>query len=224
MTTLVDRRNQSAASKIATLVLSSIWALFVVFLLWRLFGIAAKYASGKFPTNFGDSLLVNQLWFVVHMIGGTLVLILGPLQFIAPIRDRFRKYHRIAGTVYLLASLVSIAALFINILPTSECPSCRPSNYIVTTLWLLSVLAAWLSIRIHDLASHRAFMMRGFVFAAYFLLVRTYGDAMMPYLPGERFDSGQWANSDWLTWVLPLILLEIYLFIEHYVRVRSISG
>jgi uncharacterized membrane protein len=197
------------------------WALFLGLVTWRLARIGVKYSIGKFPANFGETLLSNQLWFVVHMIGGIAVLLLGPTQFIPMIRDKFRGYHRTAGKVYIIASLLSIAALYLNILPMSECPACRPSNYVVTTLWLLSVVAAWLSIRIHDVSTHRAFMMRGYVFAAYFILVRTYGDALMPYLPGEPNDAGQWANSDWLTWILPLMLLEIYLFTERYLLVRS---
>lgn len=210
----------TSARRFLHLIPAILWTIFVALLMWRLAGLGAKYISGEFPRNFGDSLLSNQIWFAAHMIGGSIVLLLGPLQFIPAIRDRFRRYHRTAGTIYILASLVSIAALFLNILPSSECVPCRPSNYVVTTLWLLSIIAAWLSIRAHDLAVHRAFMMRGFVFAAYFLLVRTYGDAMIPYLPGEANDAGQWANSDWLTWILPLLMLEIYLFSEHYLAVR----
>lgn len=209
--------------KFLQILIALLWAAFSAWLIWRLAGMGIKYANGKFPTNFGETLLSNQIWFIAHMAGGTVVLLLGPLQFISLIRERFQKFHRTAGKIYIAASLISIGALFFNILPTGECTPCRPSNYVVTTLWLLSVIAAWLSIKIHDIETHRAFMMRGFVFAAYFILVRTYGDAVMPYLPGEPNDAGQWANSDWLTWVLPLLVLEMYLFTERYLRIRSAS-
>lgn len=202
--------------------LATAWVLFVGYLGWRLARIGLKYAAGNFPTNFGDTLLTNQIWFVAHMLCGIAVLFLGPLQFLPAVRERFVRYHRVAGKIYIVASFISIAALLINIIPDGECTACRPSNYVVTVLWLLSVVAAWMSIRVYDTETHRAFMIRGYIFAAYFILVRTYGDAMMRFLPGEPGDAGQWANSDWLTWMIPLILLEIYLFASRYLRHRRV--
>ena len=43
---------------------------------------------------------------LVHTIPGVLFMTLGPVQFIAGIRNRFLRFHRWSGRVFVLASLV----------------------------------------------------------------------------------------------------------------------
>ena len=41
----------------------------------------------------------------LHIAGGSVVMALGPFQLIAPIRNRFRRYHRWAGYTFVGASI-----------------------------------------------------------------------------------------------------------------------
>ena len=54
-------------------------------------------------------------------------------------------------------------------------------------------------------------MTRAFVLAAYFVFVRLmdkYGmDAIVPFASSK---DAQNAHSDWLAWVIPLVLVEVY--------------
>lgn len=147
--------------------------------------------------------------FIGHIAGGTVFLGLGALQFLARVRDRYRQFHRINGRIMLIAALVSIGCLY-AMLPHSKCNACLPSQIAVTTLWLVSIVAAWLAIRRGDIAAHRLHMARGFVSASYFLVVRLMDhliglERLLPFVIDE---SARFANSDWMVWVIPVLLIE----------------
>jgi uncharacterized membrane protein len=162
----------------------------------------------------------SAFWMLVHIVGGIVVLAIGPIQFFPPFRDRFPRVHRALGRVYIAMSLLSIIGLLARVIPVTDFAT-RPSLYVVTILWLLSIVAAYLSIRIGDWVAHMSFMMRGYVFASYFLLVRFvlpwFEDAINPKEP-EAF----WLlATDFLAWMIPWIVLEIGLFVWRFNRVRK---
>lgn len=147
--------------------------------------------------------------FIGHITGGAIFLGLGCLQFQGRIRNRFPRFHRINGRIMLIAALVSIGCLY-ALLPSSQCNACLPSQMAVTTLWLISIAAAWLAIRRGDIAAHRLHMIRGYVSASYFLVVRLVDraigtDRLLPFVEGE---AARLANSDWIAWVIPVLVIE----------------
>ena len=88
-------------------------ALVVTVGLVTLFFVLVAYFLGPDLIKQRDE---NVGWYFLHITGGALVLALGPFQFIAPIRNRFRRYHRAAGCIYILASLMAFAGI-IGLLP-----------------------------------------------------------------------------------------------------------
>jgi uncharacterized membrane protein YozB (DUF420 family) len=148
--------------------------------------------------------------FIGHIAGGTIFLGLGALQFLARVRERYRRFHRINGRIMLVAAIVSIGCLY-AMLPNSACSACLPSQIVVTTLWLVSIAAAWMAIRRGDVAAHRVHMARGFVSASYFVLVRLMDqvvgvDRLLPFVADE---SARIAYSDWLVWLVPVLIVEV---------------
>ncbi len=176
-----------------------LWSVFVL-LFATVLAMTIKFAM----SHGGYSLL-----FIGHIAGGTVFLGLGALQFLARIRDKYRSFHRINGRIMLVSALISIGCLY-AILPNSKCNACLPSQITVTTLWLVSIVAAWLAIRRRDVAAHRLHMARGFVSAAYFLVVRLMDHliGLERLLPFVKDESAKFANSDWMVWVIPLLLIE----------------
>ena len=66
---------------------------------------------GAFDAAFAQYPLLT--WF--HLIPGFLFMVLGPLQFVKPIRARFPWLHRWSGRVFVAASLViGITALVMS--------------------------------------------------------------------------------------------------------------
>lgn len=190
---------QTAILKLRAAMPVVLWLVFVL-----LFAAVLAMTIMFAMANGGYSLL-----FIGHIAGGTIFLSLGALQFLARVRDKHRRFHRINGRIMLVAALVSIGCLY-AMLPNSKCNACLPSQIAVTTLWLVSIVAAWLAIRRGDIAAHRLHMARGFVSAAYFLAVRLMDhliglDRLLPFVKDE---AARFANSDWMIWVIPVLLIE----------------
>ncbi|MBA4141391.1 MAG: DUF2306 domain-containing protein [Segetibacter sp.] len=167
------------------------------------------YATNGIPEYFGATLMNAKVWFYLHMTGGATAILLGPLQFWKAFRIKYIQLHRTLGKIYIIGSIISVICL-IRILPEGGCTACKPSQTVVFTLWLLTTVAAWWTIKRKNIKAHRQFMARSYLFAFHFVAVR-----MLDYL-GLRFfgfthEDNVWlANGDWFTWVVPFIILEMY--------------
>jgi len=151
----------------------------------------------------------KAVWYATHIAGGGVALFLGALQFIAPLRSRFRAYHRQAGYAYAIASIISVGGLF-ALMPLRYTVFV-PSQVVVACLWLLSVALAIRAIRAGNVLTHQHNMARGYLFAAYFVTVRIVDKYLMGLLePLVNSEDARLAHSDWLAWVLPLVILELY--------------
>jgi len=148
--------------------------------------------------------------FALHVLGGSLVMLLGPFQFIAPIRNRFRAYHRWAGYVFVAGSLAAFIG-FWGIQPV-ERDIFRASQAAAITLWMLAMVAAVLAARRRRFLTHRHNMARAFVLAAYFVVVRLMDPWAMaviePWL--STSEDAALAHSDWIAWLVPLLAVEVY--------------
>ncbi|MFZ2754043.1 MAG: DUF2306 domain-containing protein, partial [Lysobacteraceae bacterium] len=54
---------------------------------------------------------VQQPWLpAIHILAGTVFMLLGPLQFIPSIRRDWPKIHRVSGRVFIVCGLITAAA------------------------------------------------------------------------------------------------------------------
>jgi len=149
----------------------------------------------------------NAAWYFLHIAGGSLVMLLGPFQFIAPLRNRFRRYHRLAGYTYVAGSAMAVTG-FIG-LPKLE--MFLTSQLVALGLWVVCVALAIRAIRAGKLLSHQHNMARGFVLACYFLTARIVDRYAMSLLVPLAGNEGiRLAHSDWLAWLIPLLAVELY--------------
>lgn len=160
-------------------------------------------------------------YYWLHIVGGCLVMLLGPFQFIAPIRNRFRRYHRIAGYTFVGGSVTAFLG-FVAIQPRwtvgfgGELPPGTSDTFFLSqatamTLWMAAMTAAVVAARGKRFLTHQHNMTRAFVLAAYFVAVRLidpYGMALITPFASEEAAAN--AHSDWLAWVVPLVLVEAY--------------
>ena len=147
--------------------------------------------------------------FVLHVAGGAVVMALGPFQFIAPIRNRFRKYHRWAGYTFVAASLAAFAGLWA--LQPVEPDIFRASQATAITLWMFAMAAAVVAARRKRFLSHQHNMTRAFVLAAYFVIVRLadpWFNVIIPWL--SKTEDVALAHTDWIAWIVPLLAVEVY--------------
>jgi uncharacterized membrane protein len=159
--------------------------------------------------NIVESREEKLLAYVVHIGGGALALATAPFQFIAPIRNRYRRYHRIAGYTYVGGTVAAVIG-FLFLLPL-ETDLFLLSNIVALSIWLGCALVAVAAIRRKHVLTHQHNMARSFVVGAYFLIVRVIDQHLMWVLePLSKVEAARLAHSDWLAWVLPLIAVEIW--------------
>lgn len=199
MVTIAERRGRSGVS-VRGLITIVVVALFFA---------GVFYFLGRDGPNIVSHPAAKQWAFGLHMAGGTLVLALAPFQFIAPIRERFRRYHRIAGYMFLLGT--ALAAIGFVLIQPASTDLFFASQLVAITLWVLCAGIAWQAARRKRFLTHRHNMTRAFVLASYFVAGRLFdkfGMALMEWFTDSR--DAQFAHSDWLAWVIPLILVEAY--------------
>ena len=151
----------------------------------------------------------KHLAYWIHIAGGTLVMLLGPFQFITPIRNRFRRYHRVAGYTFAAGSVMAFTG-FWAVQPTNP-DTFFLSQATAISLWMLAMVAAIVAARRKRFLTHQHNMTRAFVIATYFVVVRLmdrFGmDILAPFASNEN---ARLAHSDWIAWVIPLLAVEVY--------------
>ena len=172
------------------------------------FYVSIRFLSAQLPnlTSHGDI-----AWaYVLHVLGGVVVLALGPFQFVRPIRDRFRRYHRWAGYAFVAGSLAAFVG-FLALMPSAR-DTFLPSQATAMGLWMLAMFAAVVAARRKHFLTHRHNMTRAFVIATYFIIVRVIDPWGMQFIGpwlGSSEDAAL-AHSDWLAWIVPLLFVELY--------------
>jgi uncharacterized membrane protein len=97
-------------------------------------GHIVGYSIKGIPDYFGATLLNAKIWFYLHMAGGAMAILLGPLQFWKAFRIRYMQLHRTLGKIYIIGSIVSTLCM-VRIFPEFGWTPMMPSLILVTTLW-----------------------------------------------------------------------------------------
>lgn len=147
------------------------WTVILLLSVWFYFDNAIAYLFGYRSDRFGETFFHNQFWFVTHMLGATCSLFLGPVQFWKRIRIKFPKYHRLAGKIYIIGSLVAAVSAF-RLSLIYNCVGCRYSLVILSVLFFLTTCLAWFAIKQRNILLHRQFMIRSYTCALAFVFIR----------------------------------------------------
>ncbi len=164
-------------------------------------------------TSTDDESVTNRQWVkIIHFAAAACTLFLGPLQFWPIVRNRFKKWHRIAGKVYIGGSIVS-ALLVFYLLADYQLPGAVPSLGFLALIWLFTIVAAyWFAIR-KNFKLHRQFMIRSYVCALAFVFIRLLpvinnNTGIFNFIGGEEMRGTVY---EWICWVYPLIFTEFLL-------------
>lgn len=190
----------------------------VVGLLWALLWLLAGIISIEFLLNvygkyrFLDSqayqmFLARRGWLWVHLAGGALTLLLGPLQFLSQWRRRYPRLHRHGGRIYMVGMLVACTGA-VGLISTSPAPPQILQAFAATGLaWLGTALAGLVAIRRGRIASHRRWMIRNYLvtlapvtFRLLLPLAISLGHVPSPTLIAILL---------WSSWLLPLLVGEV---------------
>jgi uncharacterized membrane protein len=171
-----------------TFLYTLLWLAVIALSLYFFVTNVAVYFTGYRSKVFGETFFDNQVWVVMHMIGGTVALFLGPFQFWAWLRNTYTALHRTLGKIYMAGILlIGISALRLSLI--SYCRPCRVSLFILAVLALLFTWFAWKAIKIRNTKVHRQMMVRSFICVVSFVAVRIDSIVPLDFFFGQIEDS-----------------------------------
>jgi uncharacterized membrane protein len=147
--------------------------------------------------------------FYIHILTGSIVLITGVIQLSKWIRTKFRRWHRLAGKIYVVVLLIFTAPSgFVMALYANGGLAAGTGFVSLALLWWYFTWQGWKSAMGQRWDLHREFMMRSYAltFAAVTLRLYSFFFALAGYR-GESI----YIIIAWLSWVPSLLLMEIYL-------------
>lgn len=177
------------------------WAL-VVYLCWQVLRdswdrsqFALNALAGKIPVldPFNDRYTAHPFQTLAHTVAGVVFATLGPLQFVAPLRRRFPRLHRMSGYLFLPFGILSgVAALVMGL----SFPVWGASYHqLITAGWsifmIFAFVNAFVAVRNRNFLSHREWMMRGFATGLAVAVFRVILDDILVPM-GYSFDE-RWA-------------------------------
>jgi hypothetical protein len=184
------------------------WSFVLLFSSYFFFENISPYYTGSLDPRKAS----EKWWLIVHFTGAACTMFLGPLQFWAYFRNRFRWWHRLAGKFYIGGSVVSALMVF-YLLSNYPLPGAVPSLGFLAVIWLFTTIAAfWFAIK-KNFKLHREFMIRSYVCSLAFVFIR-----VLPYVNEYtglfnfiENDEMKWTIYEWVCWVYPLLITEFIL-------------
>jgi uncharacterized membrane protein len=123
--------------------------------------------AGEIPAEidpFIDRYTAHPYQTLMHTAAGILYVILGPLQFAAPVRRRFPRIHRISGRIFLPLGILSGVAAFLITLwfPVWGAGINTLISLVASIFMVFAFVYAYRLVRQRNFLKHREWMLRGF--------------------------------------------------------------
>ncbi len=148
-------------------------------------------------------------WLIAHIAGGTVALLLGPVQFWLARGGRRWRIHRWTGRVYAAAVVLGAVPAFHLAWTNDISWSFGLGLGCLGGAWLLTTAMAWTAIRADRIDQHREWVVRSYVVTFGFVTFRVFLGV------GRMFE---WADpteiaigAAWISWTVPLLLAEAVL-------------
>jgi hypothetical protein len=149
----------------------------------------------------------QRVGILMHVVGSSLTLLLGPWQFVPGVRRRYAAAHRAMGRVYLGVGVLLGGGAGLYMAFHSYGGWLAHSGFAVLALaWLYTGFRAFTAVRARDFDSHRAWMIRNFAMALAAVTLRVQLGACAA--AGLAFDT-YYPWLAWTSWVPNLIVAEL---------------
>ena len=154
-----------------------------------------------------------KIAFFAHVYSSIFVLVAGFTQFSDHIRKRWRLLHRLSGYMYIfLILIVAAPSGFIMGVHANGGLSSKVSFCILSILWFVFTLKAFLHALKGDFKAHRAFMYRSYALTLSAITLRAWKWLIISVFETAPMDT--YKIVAWLGWVLNLLVIEFYLRID----------
>ncbi len=166
----------------------------------RYFAVSAKNYGRYWPYH---------NWLFLHIMGGSLALLLGPWQFWTSFRNRHLRVHRWIGRFYLSGVLLGSIAGFYMPFVSKAGWTFGVGLFTLSFVWLSTAIMAFVSIRNRRIEAHKEWMIRSYVVTFAFAGFRLLDDSGIIADVGTRTE--QITTLGWASWVVPLFIAEVAL-------------
>lgn len=158
------------------------------------------------PQSYGPYFWPRASWILVHVLGGLVAAVIGPMQFWQRIRQRHVRIHRVAGRVYLGIAVGGTAGLLLAV--TSKVTLTYAAGLAgLAIAWLTTAGLAFAAVRNGSIDQHRQWMIRSYVVTLAFVSFRLAED-LLGYLGiGTQVD--RLTVMSWACWTVPLFATEV---------------
>ncbi len=179
-----------------------LWLLLAAISLHFLYTVLGKY--GQLDPEHYTMYWSRRAWLWLHIAGGTLGIVLGPVQFLSRWPRPFARLHRWSGRLYFAGMLLASAAA-VGLIATSPAPMAITLAFAATAVaWLVCALVAMLGLRAGNIPRHRRWMTRAYLVTLAPVTFRLLLPAWIAL--GNAPGPGVIAVLLWVSWVLPLSL------------------
>lgn len=194
-----DRSSRGPAQMLGWAVL---WLALVALSLHFLLSVHAQYRHLD-PQHY-TMYWSRRGWLWLHISGGVLGIVLGPVQFLSRWPRSWPRLHRWSGRAYMGGMLLACAAA-VGLIATSPAPAAITTAFAGTALaWLFTALVAMNGIRRGKVTRHSRWMTRAYLV--------TLAPVLFRLLLPAWIASGRAPTPDaialllWSSWLLPLLL------------------
>lgn len=194
-----------------TAIYSAAWRIALVLLTIEIAIVSSlRYFTHGQPAP--DPIVANAFahpFLVLHVLGGVVALLLGPLQFVQRIRDRWPAIHRANGRIYVAACAIGAPAGFMLALGTTSGPFAAVGFAIPALLWPLFTYLGVKCAMDDRFTEHRRWMLRSYAITSNAITLRL----MLPFagLVLHLPFSSAYPVIAWLSWMTNLALFELYI-------------
>jgi hypothetical protein len=148
-------------------------------------------------------------WLLVHIVGGTIALVTGPVQLWLGLADRAMAWHRRMGVAYMTAVAVGSSAAFYLAVVTPFGWAFGVGLLGLSAAWVTTTTMAYVAIRRSLVDQHREWMIRSYVVTFAFVIFRLIDPALRA--TGLGTPAEQLTVAAWASWAVPLLLTEVVL-------------
>jgi uncharacterized membrane protein YozB (DUF420 family) len=208
---LVAPQKNKFSAVLKPIALAAIFAAALAFVLKYVFRYYLHYNQAAFidPMRGAANYWVMRGWLLTHVTAGMVALLAGPWQFWTGFRARFARLHRWTGRIFLCAVAVGCVAAIRMAFATTFGWAFGFALVILAVAWATTSGMAYYAILKRQVAIHKEWMARAYVTTFAFVTFRVLND----YYPGARLQpyNDRMVTFIWLSWVLPLLVLEVIL-------------
>jgi uncharacterized membrane protein len=161
-----------------------------------------------------DLFAQHPILTLVHIVPGMLFMILGPLQFNSTIRARHLGWHRWSGRVFVICGLViGISALVMSFgMPAIGGLNQAAATILFGSFFLFALCRAFWTIRRHEIALHREWMIRAFSIGLAVATIRPIVGVFFATSPLTGLTPREFfGTAFWIGFVLHLIAAEAWI-------------